>query len=58
MTTFPGSPRLVKGALVTIDPDTAKQSVIEFQYNPDTLTAAWRRAPWAARAVTGPRSTG
>ncbi len=38
MTTFPGSPRLVKGALVTIDPDTAKQSVIEFQYNPDTLT--------------------
>jgi hypothetical protein len=39
MTTFPLSPRLVKGGLVLIDPDTtAVQRVIALQYNPDTLT--------------------
>jgi hypothetical protein len=38
MTAFPGSPRLVKGALISIDPDSGQESVIEFQYNPDTLT--------------------
>jgi hypothetical protein len=35
----PISPRLVKGGIVTMDPDTAAvQSVIALQYNPDTLT--------------------
>jgi Contractile injection system tube protein len=35
----PISPRLVKGGIVTMDPDTtALQSVIALQYNPDTLT--------------------
>jgi hypothetical protein len=39
MTGFPGSPRLVKGGLVLIDPQTAAvQRVIALQYNPDTLT--------------------
>ncbi|ABF39861.1 conserved hypothetical protein [Candidatus Koribacter versatilis Ellin345] len=39
MTTFPGSPRLVKGGIVTMDPDTtALRSVIALQYNPDTLS--------------------
>ena len=38
MTTFPGSPRVLKGALVGIDPATPIPSVIIFQYNPDTLT--------------------
>ncbi len=39
MTTFPGSPRLVKGGLVLIDPTTsAVLRVIALQYNPDTLT--------------------
>ena len=38
MTTFPGSPRLVKGAIVGIDPFNPLASVIVFQYNPDTLT--------------------
>jgi hypothetical protein len=33
------SPRLVKGGIVTMDPDTSVvQSVIALQYNPDTLT--------------------
>jgi len=38
MTTFPNSPRLLKGALVAIDPVNPVASVIVFQYNPDTLT--------------------
>jgi hypothetical protein len=36
---FPNSPRLVRGGIVTMDPDTsAVQSVIALQYNPETLT--------------------
>jgi hypothetical protein len=38
MTTFPGSPRLIKGALVSIDPLIPIPNVIVFQYSPDTLT--------------------
>jgi len=39
MTTFPGSPRLVKGGIVLIDPETATvQRIITLQYNPETLT--------------------
>ena len=39
MSTFPGSPRLVKGGLVLLDPVTGLvQRVISLQYNPDTLT--------------------
>ena len=39
MTTFPGSPKLLKGGLVLIDPDTsAVQRIIALQYNPDTLS--------------------
>ncbi len=39
MTTFPGSPRLLKGGIVLIDPNTsAVQRIIALQYNPDTLT--------------------
>lgn len=39
MTGFPNSPRLVKGGIVTLDPDTsAIQSVIALQYNSDSLS--------------------
>lgn len=39
MTTFPNSPRIIKGGIVLIDPESAKvQRVIALQYNPDTLT--------------------
>jgi hypothetical protein len=39
MTTFPGSPRLLKGGIVLIDPDTAAvRRIIAMQYNPDTLS--------------------
>ena len=39
MTTFPLSPRLIKGGIVLIDPATsAVLRMIALQYNPDTLT--------------------
>ncbi len=39
MSSFPGSPRLVRGGLVLIDPTTGTVlRIIALQYNPDTLT--------------------
>lgn len=38
MTTFPGSPRLMKGALVGLDIFNPLASLIVFQYNPETMT--------------------
>ncbi len=39
MTNFPGSPRLLRGGIVLIDPDSgAVQRIIALQYNPDTVT--------------------
>jgi hypothetical protein len=38
MSTFPGSPKTQKGAIVGLDPFNPLASVIVFQYNPDTLT--------------------
>lgn len=39
MTTFPGSPKLLKGGIVLLDPDTGLPvQTIVLQYNPDTLT--------------------
>jgi hypothetical protein len=39
MSTFPNSPRLLKGGIVLIDADTGVvQRIIVLQYNPDTLT--------------------
>jgi hypothetical protein len=43
MTTFPGSPHLLKGGIVLIDPVTAAvQRIIALQYNPDTLTRSFQ----------------
>ena len=39
MTTFPNSPKLLKGGIVLIDPTTsAVQRIIALQYNPDTIS--------------------
>ena len=38
MSSFPGSPRLLKGALIGLDPLNPLASVVVFQYNPDTMT--------------------
>lgn len=48
MTVLSNSPRLIKGALVGVDPLNPLASVVVFQYNPDTVT---RRLE--ARAVGG-----
>lgn len=38
MTSFPNSPRLLKGAIIGVDPFNPLASVIIFQYNPESLT--------------------
>lgn len=39
MSAFPGSPRMLRGGLVLIDPTTgAVQRIIALQYNPDSMT--------------------
>lgn len=39
MTSFPNSPRLLKGGIVLIDPDrSAVLRIVALQYNPDTLS--------------------
>ena len=39
MSNFPGTPRVVKGGIVLINPQTAAvERIIPLQYNPDTLT--------------------
>ena len=49
MSTFPNSPRLLKGGIVLIDPATsAVRRIIALQYNPDTVTRTLQ-----VRGVTG-----
>jgi hypothetical protein len=39
MTSFPGSPKLLKGGIVLLDPDTGVPvQIVVLQYNPDTLS--------------------
>src|SRR5918993_3294684 len=43
MSTFPNSPKLLKGGLVVLTPDgTRARRVISLQYNPDTLTRSYQ----------------
>jgi hypothetical protein len=43
MSSFPGSPKLIKGGLVVIDPQSgAARRTIALQYNPDTLTRSYQ----------------
>ncbi|PZG99173.1 hypothetical protein C1I97_24250 [Streptomyces sp. NTH33] len=54
MTTFPGSPRTVRGGFVVMDSDgRAVVRTIPFQYNPETLTRTL--TPRGASADTGDR---
>jgi hypothetical protein len=57
VTTFPGSPRLLKGALVSFDLPSPTPSVIVFQYNPDTLTRTLQ-AQTAGERTSVPRFKG
>jgi hypothetical protein len=43
MSTFPGSPHILKGGLVLINPETSVvERIITFQYNPDTLSRTFQ----------------
>lgn len=43
MSSFPGSPKLIRGGLVLVDPDTAAVlRIVALQYNPDTLTRSFQ----------------
>lgn len=49
MTTFPNSPKLLKGGIVLIDPITsAVRRIIALQYNPDTVTRTLQAKGMAA----------
>ena len=52
MSSFPGSPRLLKGAIIGVDPFNPLASVVVFQYNPDTMT---RKLESRAVAAEGDR---
>jgi len=54
MSTFPNSPRLLKGGIVVLDTETSVvQRVITLQYNPDTLSRSFQIK---ARGESGDRS--
>src|SRR6185436_2147071 len=43
MSTFPGSPRILKGGIAVLDPQTGNVlKIIPLQYNPDTLTRSFQ----------------
>lgn len=43
MTSYPGSPQLLKGGIVIMEPDSGKvMRIISLQYNPDTLTRTFQ----------------
>jgi len=55
VTTFPGSPKLLKGGIVLIDPESgALRGAIALQYNPETLSRSFQVQ--AAGADTADRS--
>jgi hypothetical protein len=54
MTTFPSSPKLLKGGLILTDPETsAVKRIILLKYNPDTLARSLQ-----IQAVTADRARG
>ena len=55
MSAFPNSPRLIKGGIVLVDPDSGTvQKIIVLQYNPDTLTRTL--TPQGVKSEEGDRS--
>ncbi len=42
MSSFPGSPRLLKGAIIGVDPLNPLASLVVFQYNPESLERSIR----------------
>ena len=58
MSTFPNSPRLLKGGLVLIDMQTQQpMRTIVLQYNPDSLSRTLQ-VQAVGESATGPRRCG
>jgi hypothetical protein len=59
VSSFPGSPRLIKGGLVVFDADTVQVlRIISLQYNADTLTRTLQvQEAGGASAAPAPRTT-
>lgn len=55
MSAFPGSPRLMKGAIIGVDKFNPLASVVVFQYNPDTLTRRVQANTGQVDSPTAPR---
>ncbi|MCX6842239.1 MAG: hypothetical protein NTX53_08165 [candidate division WOR-3 bacterium] len=53
MSAFPGSPRLVKGAIVGLDKMNPLSSVVVFQYNPETLKRSLKASTAGEQADMG-----
>lgn len=57
MTSFPNSPRLLKGGLVLLDPASSViQRVITLQYNPDTVSRTLQAQSFSTASEGGNRS--
>lgn len=54
MSSFPGSPRTLPGAIVAVDPVSPLSRLVLFQYNPDEVTRTV--TPRAAQAAGAPSS--
>lgn len=55
MTRFPASPRVLRGALVAVDPVTMVSSVLPFQFNPTSLSRSFQIGGATAGAEAGQR---
>lgn len=55
MSAFPGSPRLMKGAIIGVDKFNPLASVVVFQYNPDTLVRRVQANTGQPESPTAPR---
>jgi hypothetical protein len=53
MTTFPRAPRVLKGAIVGLDPLNPLASIIIFQYNPDTMRRTLQAQAAGTRSGAG-----
>src|SRR5262245_56266476 len=60
MTTFPGSPRTLQGAIIGLDPFNPLASVVVFQYNPERMQRSLQiqAAGGATGGTTGAATAG
>lgn len=55
MSTFPGTPRVQRGALVSVDSTTLVPTVVAFQYNPFTLSRSYELVSSGGGSEAGQR---